>query len=497
MQSWDMYELTNTNIAFLKNEVGRSGLTYSHLRDELIDHVCCDVEYEMQKGLPFEKAYEQVKQRIGLEGLQRIQEDTLLLINKKYRIMKSTMRIFGVVSTILLAVGTLFKIEHWPGAGILLTLGFFLLGTVFLPSAVYVNYCEVSNKTRRWTHIAGFLSAFFIAFGFLFKIQHWPAAGIMITIGILIAILFFIPSVFYQKVKEAKSAGQTSFFVLAMIGGVLYLAGLLFKIQHWPGAALLLLAGSVITVGVVFTIHTYTTYKNAESVSSRFIFTTIAVVLLIVPTMLLSVNLSQNALNVFTEIQQDAERNMEHITSKNQILYGKLTANTDAGKENIREKAMSLQKQSDELVASIQALKIQVVTANEGPGNKQWQDGNKIKAEALHSTEINDEARQILLGKANDGEVSTIAAKLSEYRNYLIQSFGHDSITNTLLTQLLSPDLTDRETPETKETGFLRSYTLIPTLHKLTYIQENVRTAENIALRAMLKTSIINQVATK
>jgi hypothetical protein len=75
--------------------------------DELIDHVCCDVEFEMQNGIPFAKAYEVVKNKIGIEGLERIQHETLYLIDKKYRIMKKTMKISGLIAPILLSLGSL------------------------------------------------------------------------------------------------------------------------------------------------------------------------------------------------------------------------------------------------------------------------------------------------------------------------------------------------------------------------------------------------------
>src|SRR6266540_2195145 len=129
-----MFELTHKHLELITADVSRADISYSHLKYDLIDHICCDLENEMGHGLPFEKAYEMVKKRIGLRGLQQIQEDTLSLIDKKYRIMKNTMKIFGVVSTILMSFGALFKIEHWPGAGVMLVLGFFLLCFVFLPS---------------------------------------------------------------------------------------------------------------------------------------------------------------------------------------------------------------------------------------------------------------------------------------------------------------------------------------------------------------------------
>ncbi|RPJ65166.1 MAG: hypothetical protein EHM20_17930, partial [Alphaproteobacteria bacterium] len=200
------FSLSASNIEFLKKEIGGSGLTYSHLMDELIDHVCCDVEYEMRNGLPFAKAYEMVKNKIGINGLESIQHETLYLIDKKYRIMKNTMKISGLIAPIFLAFGALSKIQHWPWAGILLVLGFFLLSFIFLPSAIYVSYKEVSNRTRKWTHVIGFLGTFFISVGFLFKIQHWPYAGNVITIGILLICLIFLPMVLTNRLKDQNNS---------------------------------------------------------------------------------------------------------------------------------------------------------------------------------------------------------------------------------------------------------------------------------------------------
>ena len=225
------YILNTSNIEFLKKEIGSSGLTYSHLMDELIDHVCCDVEYEMRNGLPFAKAYEMVKNKIGIEGLERIQHETLYLIDKKYRIMKNTMKISGLIAPILLAFGSLSKIQHWPWAGILLVLGFFLLSFVFLPSAIYVSYKEVSNRTKKWTHLIGFLGTFFISVGFLFKIQHWPSAGIAITIGILMICLLFLPMVLRNRLKSEHDSVPKFIYLIAFAGLLIYLIAVPFQVH--------------------------------------------------------------------------------------------------------------------------------------------------------------------------------------------------------------------------------------------------------------------------
>ena len=50
-----MPELSFQNIEDISLDIRRQEITFSHLADELIDHICCDVENEMQKGLSFRK----------------------------------------------------------------------------------------------------------------------------------------------------------------------------------------------------------------------------------------------------------------------------------------------------------------------------------------------------------------------------------------------------------------------------------------------------------
>ena len=37
-----MPELSIANIEIIESEVARAGITFSHLREELVDHICCE-----------------------------------------------------------------------------------------------------------------------------------------------------------------------------------------------------------------------------------------------------------------------------------------------------------------------------------------------------------------------------------------------------------------------------------------------------------------------
>ena len=59
--------------------------------------------------------------------MKEIQEETLYSVDTKYRNMKNTMKISGVAGTIMFGFAAMFKIQHWPGAGILMSLGALML----------------------------------------------------------------------------------------------------------------------------------------------------------------------------------------------------------------------------------------------------------------------------------------------------------------------------------------------------------------------------------
>ena len=97
--------------------------------------------------------------------------------------MKTFMKIFGVLSPSLLAVAALFKIQHWPGASIMLTLGLFLLAAIYLPIFVSIRIRDTRKEGKavnRSMYIIGMIAGIIFIAGAVFKINHWPGGGYLI-----------------------------------------------------------------------------------------------------------------------------------------------------------------------------------------------------------------------------------------------------------------------------------------------------------------------------
>lgn len=350
------YILSKAKIEWLRREIGKAGLTYSHLQDDLIDHICCDVESEMQKGLSFVKAYERVKARIGIGGLERIQEETLYLIDIKYRIMKNTMKTSGVIAPIIIAIGSLFKIEHWIGASILLVLGFFVLSFIFLPSAIYLSYKEVSNRSKKWTHFMGFFGTFFVANAFLFKAMHWPGAAFTLILGFALIALVFLPMMMINKLREKEVTVPKHVFVIAFTGLMIYLAAFVCKAMHWPLAGTLMLIGAILLVFVAFPLYTRAVYKEHKSIAGSFVFLVVALIWFVVPTTLISLNVSHDVLAPAYETGDLIRTDIQYLQERNRELYRELKDNPAAS---------PVKNSADELFTYIQSVKIETGIKNQ------------------------------------------------------------------------------------------------------------------------------------
>lgn len=101
--------------------------------------------------------------------------------------------VLGLVTTMVVFTGILFKVQHWPGAGYLLILGIFILVFVFLPAALISNYKAQGSKENRILYLVTWITCFVVFTAMLFKVQHWPWAGVLLSIALPFPYIVFLP----------------------------------------------------------------------------------------------------------------------------------------------------------------------------------------------------------------------------------------------------------------------------------------------------------------
>ena len=419
-----MAELTEKEIRRLNREIQRQGLTYTELQQELLDHLCCDVEAKMEEGLEFVKALEKVRKGMGKDRIQQIQEETLLLINQKYRIMKKFMYILGMIAPAMLITGTIFKIQHWPGAGVLLVLSLFILGAIYLPVFVMVKIRDTrkeSKKVNMPMYIFGLIAGIIFIAGAMFKIQHWPGAGIMISLSGLVTVLIFIPILVVQALKDKENQVQ-NFTILIFV---------------------------LCFVAITF--------------------------------MMYALRVSKNVLTAFSVATEGHIASTEIVEARNSAYLDRLQQSVP-GSDNIMEQAKEISSRSDALSDYISDLTADMVHRSH-PDNLAAvdQEGN-IAFDKLDNMDELYSVRVVIFGDEGiPGKGNDLQQKINEYKEFL--SGNSDPKLAGMINKLL--DTGPRGELTWVQFCFLQA-PMIGAVNVLTSIQSNIRVAEGEVLSQLL-----------
>jgi hypothetical protein len=131
--------------------------------------------------------------------------------------MKQKIYIFGIASAMIVILGTMFKVQHWPGAGIMISLGIVLLLTLFLPAALINHYKVNGNKQYKLLYITTYITCFVVFTAMLFKIMHWPFAGYAVLIGVPFPFVVFLPVWLYETSKIKNFDINNTVYILFLL----------------------------------------------------------------------------------------------------------------------------------------------------------------------------------------------------------------------------------------------------------------------------------------
>jgi len=473
-----MAELSLHNIDRIARDVRKENIIFPHLSDELIDHLCCDVEQEMTGGLDFMDAYRKVKGKMGYRRLKEIQEETLFAVDTKYRNMKKTMKISAIAGTIMLGFAALFKIMHWPGAGIMLTLGAFILAFAFMPSALTVLWKETHSRKRLFLYISAFVASMLFILGVVAKVQHWPLAGLILLLAALAMIFAFIPALLAGKLKEEENPARKLVYILGAAGITSFILGILCKIQHWPLASLLLICGVVITFLMFVPWYTVISWKSEKSVSAEFIFMIIGSVAIVIPGLLLNLSLQRNYDDSYYRQLSEQQAMFSYRFTENQSLIAGCS-------DTIAAPVLAeINASTTDLISFINDIEAELVAAAEGtPKNpavitsqgKESDSGMEIQLETLPNP-FNPVPFTEFMGDAS-GSRTELGIRLKSYSDYLSELIPESGFGSYL--KLLDPSVYLPEgDPETTR------ITLASGLHMLELMKSGIVTVEYKALSA-------------
>ena len=99
---------------------------------------------------------------------------------------------------------------------------------------------------KKIIYFIALITTFLIVPGSLFKIMHWPGAAVMIILGSFLFAFLFIPLIILKKFKEESFSKDQIIYSLGIILGTVLGLGFIFKIMHWPMATVLMLSSIIL-----------------------------------------------------------------------------------------------------------------------------------------------------------------------------------------------------------------------------------------------------------
>ncbi len=429
-----MNELSEKQVNLISEDIDQQGLTYVQLKNEILDHICCQIEIEMEQGLLFNQAYKKVRKEMGKKRIREIQHETLSLISKKYRRMKRIMFALGVAAPILILVGAAFKVFHWPGASILLTLALVITGMIFLPIFVMVRIRDTRKQDQpvpMGLYLSGLIPGMITILGSLFKVQHWPGASVMLTLGLVGLAILFLPMYASYRIREAGKKNELinkKLWIGGTIAGILFILGALFKIMHWPGAGYVMIASWSI-VGVVFlpllvlnqlrqTENKINTFFNILVVS-----TTIAIFILA-----LARSMPRYQKDVFALSDNNYIENSIYFKSASDELVSFYRSENS---DNL-EKLLDIQTKADNLVDYILTLKSGIVEYVIEEDAVVMDQQGKIDLSELHFFFVSEHPYDFIVNE----EGNRLYSMLNEFKAYAVKLTNDDNLERYIDEQL-------------------------------------------------------------
>ena len=219
-----MVELSKDQVQYILKDIHQNGIQNEDLALNLLDHICCILEEELDDIRSFETHYPLVFKRFFKKEMVEIEEETQLLLTfQNYYAMKNVMIKSGFISSILFIIGAILKIAHLPGAAVLLLVAAAVFSLVFLP-IFFVFKSKNSSGSTKLIIGSGVLFGIIFCIATLFKVMHWPGANLLWKIGLADLFFLFLPLYFFNGIRNEETKTNTilTSVMILMMGGMLF-----------------------------------------------------------------------------------------------------------------------------------------------------------------------------------------------------------------------------------------------------------------------------------
>lgn len=213
-----MQELNNQHIRIIKNDIEQSGLKNNLLKDELLDHLCCSIESEMENGLTFDQAYSKTSELYPGKELSKTQRNLSFLIN--YKSFLTTGLLYLSIITYVISWLVHMNAADWIGL-----VSFLLVSFVLLRYSVVFNISRNVKYHKLLSILSGIVFIFFLTgsvFRFLWLSYGLKNPHVMAMLIFSWLILAIVSQLYYIAIYEnySKKSSKKKIRILQFMASI-------------------------------------------------------------------------------------------------------------------------------------------------------------------------------------------------------------------------------------------------------------------------------------
>jgi hypothetical protein len=398
--------------------------------------------------------------------------------------------ISACMAIVLITLGFVFKVNHWPGAGPTMVLGNVVLSFFFLPAFAIYKSRDIQGKgLRRFTFVA-FLCLAPIQLSILFKIMHWPFATLLLLIPVLIFSVVLIPGLCFFKMKAAQTRNEKLMYLSGLSSLPLFALGYCFKMQHYPGAMFIFGGGALMLCAVFLPFYMRSRRNERKDRTEGLVQLCFAVVIISLMLVAALNTTSSAVLYSFVIVEDNIRESTDNLVIKNKELYSAIPGSSgDAVITTCEAQKAKVKDLSNSLFQYVEDLKSEIKASASG--------FSKAVADSTPLADIGpkdnfDAPAGILIGSdlenLRDGKFSAreLKNRISVYKMDLLSMVKEEALKHRM-SATIGLSTVDRNDPNTDFVSWeINNFNRVPlaaTITLLSQIQYNVRYAESEMLR--------------
>jgi hypothetical protein len=346
---------------------------------------------------------------------------------------------------------------------------------------------------KKSTSIFGFIAAFILLAGVIFKSQHWPGSGVMIVVGCVLLSFVYSIMLFIEKLRMAELSFPKFMALWVLVLMIVIPTSFMFKFMHWPGGGILFITSNLlllisIPIIIIHAVKTKDSVKKLNFHNEAILF----IVLCAFSYAMSFLTISKKVLDSFATGNETVVKVTKYHESKCNEIFKNIesAAKGSAAGTNYLEKAKEVKMASDTICDFIVSIEKAMVTES---GQT---DFNPDSLGLIYAKDSRDIPSHFML---TENGATKLKEKLIKYKEIIdMNTNGRGKEIITLFFNTDDPKPVEEGVVYTWEIANFDRQLLIVTLCRLNQIISNVRLLEDetlIYLQAMTANAINKETA--